>query len=69
MKISILDDYQNAVRTLACFPKLAGHQVAIWNDHTQDTDALADFIRLYLIDAGRIQRLTAARRTWLIGQE
>jgi D-3-phosphoglycerate dehydrogenase len=41
MKISILDDYQNAVRTLACFPKLAGHQVTVWNDHTKDTDLLA----------------------------
>lgn len=41
MKISILDDYQNAVRSLACFPKLAGHQVTVWNDHTKDTDLLA----------------------------
>ncbi|MGH8661565.1 MAG: D-2-hydroxyacid dehydrogenase family protein [Burkholderiales bacterium] len=41
MKISILDDYQNVVRTLACFPKLAGHEVTIWNDHTKDTDVLA----------------------------
>jgi D-3-phosphoglycerate dehydrogenase len=41
MKISVLDDYQNVVRTLACFPKLAGHQVTIWNDHTKDTDVLA----------------------------
>ena len=41
MKISILDDYQNAVRTLKCFPKLAGHDVTVWNDHTKDTDTLA----------------------------
>jgi D-3-phosphoglycerate dehydrogenase len=41
MKITILDDYQNAVRTLACFPKLAGHQVTVWNDHTKDTGLLA----------------------------
>ncbi len=41
MKISILDDYQNAVRTLRCFPKLAGHDVTIWNDHTKDVDTLA----------------------------
>src|SRR5262245_21361287 len=41
MKISILDDYQNAVRTLKCFPKLAGHDVTIWNDHTKDVDTLA----------------------------
>ena len=41
MKISILDDYFDTVRTLACFKKLAGHDVSVWNDHVQDTDALA----------------------------
>jgi D-3-phosphoglycerate dehydrogenase / 2-oxoglutarate reductase len=41
MKISILDDYHDTVRTLSCFSKLAGHDVTIWNDHVQDTDALA----------------------------
>jgi D-3-phosphoglycerate dehydrogenase len=41
MKISILDDYFDTVRTLACFRKLEGHDVTVWNDHVQDTDALA----------------------------
>jgi D-3-phosphoglycerate dehydrogenase len=41
MKISILDDYHDTVRTLACFSKLAGHEVKIWNDHVQDVDTLA----------------------------
>jgi D-3-phosphoglycerate dehydrogenase len=41
MKISILDDYHDTLRTLACFSKLAGHDVKIWNDHVQDVDALA----------------------------
>jgi len=41
MKISILDDYFDTVRTLACFSKLAGHDVTIWNDQVQDDDALA----------------------------
>ena len=41
MKISILDDYHDTVRTLSCFDRLAGHEVTIWNDHVQDTDALA----------------------------
>jgi D-3-phosphoglycerate dehydrogenase len=41
MKISILDDYFDTVRTLAAFKKLAGHAVTVWNDHVQDTDALA----------------------------
>src|SRR5712672_670735 len=41
MKISILDDYHDTVRSLAVFKKLAGHDVRIWNDHVQDVDALA----------------------------
>jgi D-3-phosphoglycerate dehydrogenase len=42
MKIAILDDYHNTVRTLACFKKLDGHDVTVWHDHVQDTDALAE---------------------------
>jgi D-3-phosphoglycerate dehydrogenase len=42
MKIAILDDYHDTVRTLASFKKLAGHDVKIWNDHVQDVDALAE---------------------------
>jgi D-3-phosphoglycerate dehydrogenase len=42
MKITILDDYHDTIRTLDCFPKLDGHDVTIWNDHVQDVDALAD---------------------------
>src|SRR5690242_3584903 len=45
MKISILDDYFDTVRTLACFSKLAAHDVTIWNDHVQDDDALANRLR------------------------
>src|SRR5208282_4937339 len=41
MKISILDDYHDTLRTLACFEKLKGHDVEIWNDHVQDVDTLA----------------------------
>jgi D-3-phosphoglycerate dehydrogenase / 2-oxoglutarate reductase len=41
MKISILDDYFDTVRSLPCFAKLAGHEVAIWNDHVQETEPLA----------------------------
>jgi D-3-phosphoglycerate dehydrogenase / 2-oxoglutarate reductase len=40
MKITILDDYHDTVRTLACFGRLANHDVTIWNDHIQDVDAL-----------------------------
>jgi len=41
MRITILDDYFDTLRTLACFRELAGHDVTIWNDHVQDLDALA----------------------------
>jgi D-3-phosphoglycerate dehydrogenase len=41
MKVTILDDYHDTIRTLACFGQLAGHDVTIWNDHIQDVDALA----------------------------
>jgi len=45
MKISILDDYHDTLRTLDCFRKLAGHEVKIWNDHVQDVDTLARRLR------------------------
>jgi D-3-phosphoglycerate dehydrogenase len=41
MKVAILDDYHDTIRTLACFRQLHGHDVTIWNDHVQDVDALA----------------------------
>ena len=45
MKISILDDYHDTLRTLECFRKLSGHEIEIWNDHVQDVDALAERLR------------------------
>ena len=45
MNITILDDYQNVVRTLDAFKKLEGHNVTIWNDHTKDVDALAERLK------------------------
>jgi len=45
MKISILDDYHDTLRTLRCFGKLAGHDVRVWTDHVQDVDALAERLR------------------------
>jgi D-3-phosphoglycerate dehydrogenase / 2-oxoglutarate reductase len=41
MRIAILDDYFDTVRTLPCFGKLDGHDVTVWNDHIQEVDALA----------------------------
>lgn len=42
MKVSILDDYFDTIRSLECFGKLSGHDVKIWNDHVQDNDILAE---------------------------
>ena len=41
MKIAILDDYHDTIRTLGCFSQLAGHDITVWTDHVQDDDALA----------------------------
>jgi D-3-phosphoglycerate dehydrogenase len=45
MKISILDDYFDTLRTLPCFGKLDGHDVTVWTDHVQGVDALAERLR------------------------
>jgi D-3-phosphoglycerate dehydrogenase len=42
MKIAILDDYQDAVRSLDCFGKLGGHDVTVWHDHVDAVDLLAE---------------------------
>ena len=45
MKVTILDDYFDTVRTLDCFSRLKGHGVTIWNDHVQDVDKLAERLK------------------------
>lgn len=45
MNITVLDDYQDTVRTLRAFRKVAGHNVTIWNDHTKDIDVLAERLK------------------------
>jgi D-3-phosphoglycerate dehydrogenase / 2-oxoglutarate reductase len=45
MKISILDDYFDTLRTLPCFHKLAGHDVTVWNDHAADLEVLAERLK------------------------
>ena len=53
MKVAILDDRFDTLRTLTCFDKLAGHEVTVFTDHVQGTDVLAerlaDFDTLVLI--------------------
>ncbi len=41
MKVHILDDWFDTLRTLPCFSKLKGHDVTVWNDHADDVDLLA----------------------------
>jgi D-3-phosphoglycerate dehydrogenase len=45
LRISILDDYEDTLRTLTCFSKLDGYDVTIWNDHVQDVDVLAERLK------------------------
>jgi D-3-phosphoglycerate dehydrogenase len=42
VKVSILDDYLDTLRTLECFAALADHEVTVWTDHTDDLDTLAN---------------------------
>ena len=41
MKVHILDDWFDTLRTLPCFNLLAEHDVTVWTDHEPDPDALA----------------------------
>jgi D-3-phosphoglycerate dehydrogenase len=41
MKVMILDDYFDTLRTLSCFTKLEAFDVAVFNDHVEDVDLLA----------------------------
>ena len=41
MKVAILDDYFDTLRTLECFDKLDGHEVTVWTDHVDEVEELA----------------------------
>jgi D-3-phosphoglycerate dehydrogenase / 2-oxoglutarate reductase len=45
MNIAILDDTFDTVRSLPSFKKLTGHRVTIWNDHSKDTELLAERLK------------------------
>jgi D-3-phosphoglycerate dehydrogenase / 2-oxoglutarate reductase len=71
MKIAILDDYFDTLRTLPCFAKLAAHDVTVFTDHVASVDELvtrlAPFDALVLIRertsirAPLLERLPALR--------
>src|SRR5438270_8894133 len=45
MKVAILDDYFDTLRTLPCFERLAAHEVTVFNDHVQELERLAERLR------------------------
>lgn len=61
MKIAVLDDYQDAFRTLSCFARLAGHEIRVFHDTVKEPEALA--ARLGDVDAAvLIQQRSALPR-------
>lgn len=42
MKVAILDDYQDAFRTLKCHSRLKGHDVAVYHDSVKEPAKLAE---------------------------
>ena len=42
MRVHILDDWFDTLRTLQGFSKLNGHAVTVWNDHVESVDVLAE---------------------------
>ena len=48
MKIAIIDDYQDAVRTLSCFPRLAGHEVTAFKEAETDAGRVVEIGRAHV---------------------
>jgi D-3-phosphoglycerate dehydrogenase len=42
MKITVIDEYQDAFRRMSSFPKLAGHEIEIYHDTLKDPARLAE---------------------------
>ncbi|MBI1997316.1 MAG: D-2-hydroxyacid dehydrogenase family protein [Deltaproteobacteria bacterium] len=45
MKLVVIDDYQDAFRTLRCYAKLTGHEVVVHNDTEKDPARLAERLK------------------------
>jgi len=45
MKIAVIDDYQNAFKTLKCYPKLAGHEVVIYTEPETNGEKIAERLK------------------------
>ena len=45
MKIAVIDDYQDAFKTLKCYTKLRGHEVVVYNETERDAARLAERLK------------------------
>jgi D-3-phosphoglycerate dehydrogenase len=70
MRVVISDDYQNAVPNLACFARLAGHDVSVFNDSVtgdalagryRDAEAIVMIRERTEIDAALLDRLPSLK--------
>src|SRR5579871_6947558 len=75
MRVAILDDWFDTLRTLPCYSKLDGHDVTVFTDHVEEADTLAarlqDFDAIVLIrerTAIRAELLDRLPRLRLISQ-
>lgn len=59
MKITVIDDYQDAFRKMSCYGKLAGHDITIYNDTVTEPGRLAERLR----DAECV--VLTQQRSWL----
>lgn len=66
MKVAILDDWFDTLRTLPCFVKLDGHDVTVFTDHVEDIPTLAN--RLADIEALVLFRERTAITAELLAQ-
>jgi D-3-phosphoglycerate dehydrogenase len=45
MKVAIVDDYFDTLRTLPCFGKLSALDVTVFDDHVEDVEPLSERLR------------------------
>ena len=60
MKIAVIDDYQNAFRTLRCYGKLKDHQVIVYNDTEKDPVRLAERVATHPLRGAAVEGRTLA---------
>ena len=63
MKIAVLDDFQQVFKTLACYPRLEGHEVVTFTNAIKDPLELAERLRGFDIVVLTQQRTPLTRTT------